>query len=220
MATSSQTRFLEENRDHLHGPALVVGSRMYDYDEADLRTALAAAGVTDVTGIDIVDGPGVDEVVDICAADDFVAANRDRFATVLCMEMITHVPQPFLLGANVSAVTRPGGAVFLSECIVRKLSRMPTDHWRFTYTGIQLLFPELTFLDDRARMSLPRSHSDLLLPYTDHLPEILSDRRHEDETALGWQVRRLHRRFLAGGLFALSRTMPEVSISSLAVKPG
>jgi len=219
MATLSQQTFLRENRDLLRSPALVVGSRMYDYDDADLRVALTDLGVESVFGIDIVDGPGVDQVVDICDADAFVDQRRGSFATILCMEMITHVPQPFVLGSAVSDLLEPGGTLFLSECAVRKLSRMPADHWRFTYTGMQLLFPSLVFDDARTRMSLPRDHGGTLLPYRDHLPEVLIDQRHPDETALGFQVRRLHRRFLAKGVFGLSRLMPESSIASVARKP-
>jgi len=219
MATLNQGAFVRQNRDRLQDPVLIVGSCMYDYDDVDLRGLLGELGLHDITGIDIVDGPGVDEVLDICDAADFEARNRGRFATVLCMEMITHVRQPFGLGATVTELLRPGGTVFLSECIVRKLSRMPVDHWRFTYTGIQLLFPDLDFDHDRVRMSLPRSHTDVLLPYDEHLPEVLGHQRHAEESRFGWYVRKVHDRFLAHGVFRLSRLMPEISIASVATKP-
>lgn len=218
MATTKQIAFLEQNRDLLAGPVLVVGSKLYDYDAADPRDLFDRLGVGPVVGTDIAAGDGVDVVADVCAPGDAFAGHEGRYATVMCMEMLTHVPDPFAAGRVVSSLLAPGGSVFLSECIVRKLSRMPTDHWRFSHSGLKLLFPDLTFHDERARMALVRDRSDRLLPLGDTLPEVLHD-RHADETAVGHLLRRIHRKLAARGVFEVSRLMPETTIMAVGTAP-
>jgi hypothetical protein len=218
VATIGQLNFLRENRDLLADPVLLVGSKMYEYDAGDLRTMLAELGLRDVTGVDIEAGDGVDEVVDITDPGDFLDRNRDRFATVVCMEILTHVPNPFVAGDNVASLVRPGGTVVLSEVVVRKLSRMPADNWRFTPTGTKLVHSRLEFHDARARMGYTRDRAGGLFPVPDQLPAV-TDERHPDETSLGYLVRRVHRRFLARGVFQMSRLLPESTLYTIASRP-
>jgi hypothetical protein len=50
------------------------------------------------------------------------------------------------------------------------------------------------------------------------LPEVRSDQRHPDETAVGFLLRRVHRKFMANGVFELSRLMPENTICAVGKK--
>lgn len=217
MATLGQLQFLRQNRDLLAEPVLLVGSKMYEYDAGDLRKVLAEMGLDDVTGVDIEAGEGVDEVVDITDPGGFLDRNRDRFATVVCMEILTHVPQPFVAADNVASLTADGGTVVLSEVVVRKLSRMPADNWRFTPTGTKLLHSRLEFDDARARMGYTRDRAGGLFPVPDQLPAV-TDQRHPDETSLGYLVRRIHRRYLAKGVFRMSRMLPESTLYTIATR--
>lgn len=216
MATTKQIAFLDLHRDLLAGPVLVIGSKLYDYDAADPRDLFTRLDVGPVVGTDLEDGPGVDIVGDILdpPAELLAAA---PFRTVVCMEMLTHVPDPFAVGRMIDRLLAPGGTVVLSECIVRKLSHMPHDHWRFTYSGLKLLLPGYHFDDERGRMALVRDRGDALLPLGD-LPQVLHD-RHPDETHLGFLARRLHRKVLAGGIFRLSRLLPETTTLVIGTKP-
>ena len=218
MATPKHTTFLRENQDLLKGPLLIVGSKMYPYDQADPRDLLAELGVGPVTGTDLEAGPGVDVVGDICnPTAAFLDEHRATYETVVFMEVLTNVSDPFAAARTVIELLVPGGTVLLSECIVRKQSRMPADNWRFTYSGLQLLFSACEFHDERARFSIVRAPGAALLPLTNELPQVM-DERHPDESKLGHLVRRVHRKLLAHGVFEVSRLMPETAVMAVATK--
>ncbi len=219
MTTPKHLAFLGQNQDLLVGPVLIVGSKQYPYDPADPRDLLARLGVGPVTGLDIQDGPGVDVVADICRpAPAFLGQHRARYRTILCLEVLTHLDDPFAAARTIQDLLAPGGTVLVSECIVRKLTRMPGDNWRFTYSGLQLLFGSCGFQDDRARFSIVRAAGPGLLPLSNQLPQVM-DSRHPDETGIGYLLRRAHRKAFASGVFVVSRLMPETAVMAVGIKP-
>jgi 2-polyprenyl-6-hydroxyphenyl methylase / 3-demethylubiquinone-9 3-methyltransferase len=89
-----------------------------------LSEAMSRQGAR-VTGIDL--APGMVEVarlhaaeeglgVDyrVAAAEELAAGLAQSFDVITCMEMLEHVPQPERMLATLSALVRPGGAVFVS----------------------------------------------------------------------------------------------------------
>lgn len=89
-----------------------------------LAEALAALGAN-VTGIDL--APGMIEVARLHAAEsalridyrvadaqELAAATPGAFDVVTCMEMLEHVPDPAAMTTTLAALTRPGGALFVS----------------------------------------------------------------------------------------------------------
>lgn len=219
MATKNQLKFLEQNRDVIKEPVLIVGSKQYDFDKENIRTGLNKIGVSNITGIDISEGEGVDFVVDITdPKSEFIRENKERFGTVICMEVMTHVLNPFDAAKSLTILLKPGGSMILSECYVRKISKMPLDLWRFTYDGTKQLYGLMSFDDGRARISLTRDKGENLMPLKYPLPQLLAE-RHTDETSIGHFIRRLHRKFFSSGIFNVSRLFPETTIYSVALKP-
>jgi len=133
------------------------------------------------------------------------------------MEVLTNVRNPFKASENIISMMRNGGTAILSECYVRKISKMPVDLWRFTYDGTKELFSGLTFQDNRAMISLTRDKVEKLMPLKYPLPQLLSE-KHEDESNIGFMIRRIHRKFFGKGIFKISRLMPETTIYSIAKK--
>lgn len=217
MATANQISFIKKNLDVIEEPVIIIGSRQYDFDKENIRTILEQSGLTDITGIDISEGEGVDQVVDITEDSEFIKNNSKKYSTMICMEVLTHVKNPFKAADNMSRIMKNGGIAVLSECYVRKISKMPVDYWRFTYDGTKVLFSDLAFDDSKAMISLTREKSERLLPLSYPLPQVLNE-KHEDESGLGHLLRRLHRKFFSKGIFSISRLMPETTIYSIARK--
>lgn len=218
MATRNQISFIEINKEFISEPILLVGSKQYEYDKENLQSCLKKLGFKDITGIDLFEGEGVDYAVDITdGSSDFVKNHLEFFSTIICMEVLTNVRNPFKASENIISMMRNGGTAILSECYVRKISKMPVDLWRFTYDGTKELFSGLTFQDNRAMISLTRDKVEKLMPLKYPLPQLISE-KHEDESNIGFMIRRIHRKFFGKGIFKISRLMPETTIYSIAKK--
>ncbi len=220
MATRNQVSFIEINKEYISEPVLLVGSKQYEYDKENLQNCLKKLGFSDITGIDLFEGEGVDHAVDITdGSSGFIQNHKEYFSTIICMEVLTNVKNPFKASENIIAMLKKGGTAIMSECYVRKISKMPIDLWRFTYDGTKELFSGLDFQDYRAMISLTREKEDRLLPLKYPLPQLLSE-KHEDESSFGFFLRRMHRKFFSKGIFKISRLMPETTIYSIAKKQG
>ncbi|MBP9192039.1 MAG: hypothetical protein KBF96_05770 [Ignavibacteria bacterium] len=218
MATKNQINYLEINKDLIKEPVLIVGSKLYDYDKEDIRKYLNNTGLKDITGIDLFEGEGVDHAVDITDTEsEFIKSHRDFYSTIICMEILTNVLNPFTAAENIKSMLKKGGSAVFSECFVRKISKMPVDLWRFTYDGTKQLFSGLEFIDNKARISFTRDKDGNLSDLPHSLPQVLHD-RHMDESMIGYMLRRIHRKYFAKGIFKLSRLIPETTIYSVAKK--
>lgn len=218
MATGNQISFLKLNKESINEPVLIIGSKQYDFDKENIRSRLHEWGIKNITGIDLFEGEGVDYAVDITDSEsEFINERKNYFSTVICMEVLTHVKNPFRAAENISSLLKTGGTAILSECYVRKISKMPADLWRFTYDGTKELFSGLKFDDKLAMISLTREKSEKLIPLKYPLPQLLQQ-KHEDESSTGFLLRRIHRKFFSGGVFRISRLLPETTIYSIAKK--
>ncbi len=62
------------------------------------------------------------------------------FDVVLCTQVLEHCDQPAAVVAELRRVTRPGGRVLASTHGVYPYHPAPVDNWRWTHTGLELLF--------------------------------------------------------------------------------
>ena len=116
------------------GRTLIVGSHVYA-GRTDRRLAY-----DDVVGVDMIPGDGVDRVLNM---EDPLPADFGVFDHVECISVLEHSRQPWLLAANIERVLEPGGTLDLSVPFVWRVHGYPEDHWRFTVSGVRLLFPNI-----------------------------------------------------------------------------
>lgn len=129
-------------------PVLQVGARAQVLDERDLSWRKRFAGKRFV-GIDLEKGPNVDAVADITQPIEALKAALPypQFGGILCSHVLEHVRDPFQGAANLSALLAPGGLMFLQSPWVQGFHAFPDDYWRFTISGLALLFKDLEIVD-------------------------------------------------------------------------
>ena len=91
-------------------------------------------------GCDARPGPGVDRIEDVHAltfADGSVG-------TILMLETLEHVADPIRALQQVRRVLRPEGFAVLTSCMDTPVHDHPSDYWRFTPQGFDLLAKDLS----------------------------------------------------------------------------
>lgn len=119
---------------------LVVGSCVYDGREDRRRL------YKDAYGIDMVEGEGVDEVLDITSTIDvsYFHHNTDSLISHIdCHSVLEHCQNPKKAAENMTWLLVNGGTIFLSVPFVWREHAYPNDYFRFTKEGIKLLFPDI-----------------------------------------------------------------------------
>jgi SAM-dependent methyltransferase len=69
----------------------------------------------------------------------------DRYDTVLLLEVLEHVPDPFRVAAEVFRVLKPGGKLILSVPHLSRLHEEPYDFYRYTKYALRYLFDQAGF---------------------------------------------------------------------------
>ncbi len=89
------------------------------------------------TGTDIMpDNPMVDRVCPVEA----LAVEDESADVVICLSVLEHVDDPAQAVRELYRVVRPGGVVFATTHGCFPWHPYPQDHWRWTQTGLPLLF--------------------------------------------------------------------------------
>jgi SAM-dependent methyltransferase len=89
-------------------------------------------------GVDPVDNPRADLKG---AVEDLPVADAS-FDLVLCIQVLEHCDDPIKAISELRRVTAPGGRVLATTHGVMPYHPSPTDHWRWTHTGLEKLFVE------------------------------------------------------------------------------
>jgi len=118
----------------LPAPVLEIGARQVAGQEAiaDLRAFFPGK---DYIGLDLYPGPGVDVMGNVERLPQADAS----VGTVLAMNTFEHVPRFWRGFEEIHRVLRPDGVVLVSCPFYFYIHRYPSDYWRFTPEGLDLL---------------------------------------------------------------------------------
>ncbi len=87
------------------------------------------------TGLDAEAGEGVDVVGDVLTHHF-----GEEFATIVSVETLEHVTEPWTALARMGRWLRPGGHLIIAAPFMHGLCNHPRDYWRFTDQAIAYLF--------------------------------------------------------------------------------
>lgn len=135
----NQKIFMRNKLPTIDGPVMEVGSREYN-DGVNFRGFYPDQPYV---GIDMLAGPGVDIVADISKPDG--ADLGGPYALVICCAVLEHVERPWVFAENLSKLIRPGGRLYIAAPWVWRFHPYPDDYWRFSWRGVQVLFPDFEF---------------------------------------------------------------------------
>jgi hypothetical protein len=132
--------YIERHADKLGDDVLEVGSRMTIPNAWWIINRDLAKGQW--LGIDMQEGPGVDQVVDIHSPP---AEWSGRFSGVLCSEVLEHVARPWLALPRLHSIIQPGGWIVVTTLTSFPIHGFPDDYYRYTPSGLKLLLEDAGF---------------------------------------------------------------------------
>lgn len=138
MGDKNQVAYLKARVPSVDGPVLEVGSR----DEG-ITSSFRDFYPGEYVGVDLQAGKGVDLVMDL--SQSIEPLREGHFALVICCSVLEHVKDPWAMARNIVKLLRPGGKVYVSVPWAWRFHDYPDDYWRFSWRGIEALFPTLTF---------------------------------------------------------------------------
>lgn len=128
---------------------LQIGSRTHlsDRNERNWRALIAKrfASRAKFIGVDLLEGPNVDVVLDIGCDSRTLRAQlgEDPFDLVLCCHVLEHCPNPGRAARNIQSALRPGGCAYIATPWSQAFHAAPDDYWRFSVRGLLQLFGRL-----------------------------------------------------------------------------
>lgn len=106
-----------------------------------LRPTIEALGPGDYVGVDLAEGPGVDEV---CPAELLVARfGAESFDIVVCTEMLEHVREWRVVVDNLKRLVKPGGLILITTRSKGfPYHEFPFDYWRYEPEDMRAIFAD------------------------------------------------------------------------------
>jgi len=81
----------------------------------------------------------------VADVQDMNAIQPARFETVLCSEVLEHLPRPAAALREINRILKPGGKLVLSVPFFARLHEEPFDFFRYTEHGLAYLLDEASF---------------------------------------------------------------------------
>jgi hypothetical protein len=141
MGDLNQYIYLQNLLTSVDGPVLEVGSKDYG-NTTSFRKVFAKQ---EYIGVDLEAGPGVDLVLDLTTGIGPLKENY--FSLVICCSVLEHTPWPWLMAANISRLVGTHGWLYMSVPWVWRYHPYPDDYFRFSFRGIESLFPVFDWND-------------------------------------------------------------------------
>jgi SAM-dependent methyltransferase len=67
----------------------------------------------------------------------------EKYDMGICMDLLEHTSNPFLVAKNIAASLKPGAYLFVTVPFVWPLHGFPDDYWRFSPSGVVELFKDM-----------------------------------------------------------------------------
>ncbi len=139
----------------IDGPVLEIGSKHHGNTSSFRDFYIENSYV----GIDAEDGPGVDSVFDLNG--DVSHVPSDHFALCICTSVLEHVSKPWVAAKNIESFLRRRGILYISVPWVWRYHPYPDDYYRFSPSGIKVLFENIDFYTEMYSTSLPGEIMDM-----------------------------------------------------------
>jgi SAM-dependent methyltransferase len=135
MGDINQRLYLQQRIPNVSGAVLEVGSKDYG-STTSLRDVYVGA---EYVGIDMEEGTGVDAIVDLTEGTGTLP--KGYFDLAICCSVLEHVRRPWVFSDHLASLVKPGGHLYISAPWVWRYHAYPDDYWRFSWRGIEELFP-------------------------------------------------------------------------------
>lgn len=114
--------FIQDQRRILSGDILEIGRNVY-------KKYVPVENIQSYTCLDIEKYLDIDIVADI---QNMPGVPDESYDSIICTQVLEHVPNPFLAINELHRVLKPGGRLFLTVPFLNNLHMVPHDYWRFT----------------------------------------------------------------------------------------
>jgi SAM-dependent methyltransferase len=104
----------------------------------DIGSGAREDPVWNIANVDIFDYPSTD----IIAFGDRIPVADGAFDFAICLAVLEHVPNPFLVAREIQRIVRPGGQILVNVPFLQHLHGYPHHYFNMTPDGIEQLFPD------------------------------------------------------------------------------